>query len=168
MFISLSLKISILQCTENNESIWEKMIHQSSWNKRFFFFLFFLFFPFCSLKRKNKWYISDIKNRKQLAASDMLLFFRFRTLILLLKGPVLLRQNTHRDQWQPFVLSQFIVSGTSLAGLMISRTHMGWTAQSKFRHFSLILCEFIQQQEEERSSFRREKIKGWILGQAEF
>lgn len=133
-----------------------------------FFFLFFLFFPFCSLKRKNKWYISDIKNWKQLAASDMLLFFRFRTLILLLKGPVLLRQNTHRDQWQPFVFSQFIVSGTSLAGLMISRTHMGWTAQSKFRDFSLILCEFIQQQEEERSSFRREKIKGWILGQAEF
>lgn len=147
------------------------MIHQTSWNKSIFFpFLFF--FPFCILNRKKKWYISDIKNWKQLAASDMLLFFRFRALILLLKGPVLLKQNTHRDQWQPFVLSQFIVSGTSSAGLWscnwISRAQMGWTARSKFWHFSLILCEFIQQQGEEESSFRREKIKGCILGHAEF
>lgn len=64
-------------------------------------FSFLLFFPFCrnrKKKKKIKLYIANIETRKQLAASNMHLYFRFRALILFLQGPVLFRQNTHRDQ----------------------------------------------------------------------
>lgn len=173
MFLSLSLKISMVQCIENNVSRWEKWFTNKLnglllLEQKYFLFLCSFF---SVVKKKKKLYISNIENRKQLTASDMHLYFRFRALILLLKGPVLLRQNTHRDQWQPFLFSQFIVSCAYSAGPWsgnwISGAHMGWMAGSKLRHFVPVLCKFIQQQGKEGSSFRREKEKRWILGQAE-
>lgn len=99
MFTSFSLKISNVQCIENNEFRWEKLFMNKFKGLVLLEQKYSLFLcSFFSVVNKYVNMYFKYQNRKQLGASGIYLYFRFRTLILSLKGPVLLRQNTHRYQ----------------------------------------------------------------------
>lgn len=62
MFISLSLKISLVQCIENSESRWEKMIHQQTeWSSPLGTKYFLFLCSFLSVVKKRNYTFQILK-----------------------------------------------------------------------------------------------------------